>query len=124
MICFDWFFPETARYLALKGADIICHPANLVMPYCQRAMFTRALENQVYTITANRIGKDINGSKDIFFTGESVILDPKGNYLARAKTDSEEIQSVEIEHTIARNKFLNPNNNIFDDRKVNISIEQ
>ncbi len=34
MICFDWFFPESARTLALKGADIIAHPpSNLVMPY-------------------------------------------------------------------------------------------
>lgn len=120
MICFDWFFPETARSLALAGADIICHPANLVMPYCQRAMFARALENQVFTITANRIGKDINGDKDIFFTGESVILDPKGNYLARAKTDSEEIQTVDINPLLARNKFLNPNNNIFADRRVDV----
>ncbi|MEE9543759.1 MAG: nitrilase-related carbon-nitrogen hydrolase, partial [Thermodesulfobacteriota bacterium] len=31
MICFDWLFPEAARALALKGADIICHPSNLVL---------------------------------------------------------------------------------------------
>src|SRR5438552_1844784 len=54
MICYDWIYPEIARTLALKGAQIICHPANLVMPYCQDAMFTRALENHVFTITANR----------------------------------------------------------------------
>ena len=35
MICFDWIFPEVARILALEGADILCHPANLVLTYCQ-----------------------------------------------------------------------------------------
>lgn len=30
MICFDWYYPEAARTLALQGADIICHPSNLI----------------------------------------------------------------------------------------------
>jgi len=34
MICFDWRFPETARTLALSGADLIAHPSNLVLPHC------------------------------------------------------------------------------------------
>ncbi len=34
MICFDWMFPEVTRSLALQGADIICHPSNLVLTYC------------------------------------------------------------------------------------------
>ena len=34
MICFDWFYPEAARTLALQGADIIAHPSNLVLPHC------------------------------------------------------------------------------------------
>ena len=33
LVCFDWFYPEAARTLALKGADILCHPSNLVLPY-------------------------------------------------------------------------------------------
>ncbi|MFX1561609.1 MAG: nitrilase-related carbon-nitrogen hydrolase, partial [Promethearchaeota archaeon] len=45
MICFDWVFPEVARVLTLKGAQIILHPANLVLPYCQDAMITRSIEN-------------------------------------------------------------------------------
>ncbi|SVE10776.1 uncharacterized protein METZ01_LOCUS463630, partial [marine metagenome] len=32
MVCFDWRFPETARSLALEGADLIAHPSNLVLP--------------------------------------------------------------------------------------------
>ena len=56
MICFDWFFPESMRVLALQGAEVVCHPANLVLPFCQDAMITRCLENRVYAITANRTG--------------------------------------------------------------------
>lgn len=120
MICFDWIFPETARSLALQGAQIICHSSNLVMPYCQRAMFTRALENHVFTITANRIGTDVNGGKDISFTGQSVILDPKGNYLAEAGKDTEECRIVEIDAALALDKNINPNNHLFADRRVKI----
>jgi predicted amidohydrolase len=79
MICFDWIFPESARTLALKGAQIIAHPSNLVLSYCQQAMFTRAVENRVFTITANRTGTEINGDKELYFTGKSVIVDTKGN---------------------------------------------
>lgn len=117
MICFDWFFPEAARTLALRGADIICHPSNLVMPYCQTAMFTRALENNVYTITANRIGKDINGENTLEFTGESVIVSPRGEYLSRASKDKEEIVFVNINPELSRNKNINGKNDIFEDRR-------
>ena len=48
MICFDWIFPEVARSLALKGAEIICHPSNLVLPHCPKAMKIRSLENRVF----------------------------------------------------------------------------
>jgi len=117
MVCFDWIFPEAARTLALRGADIICHPSNLVMSYCQNAMFTRALENHVYTITANRTGKDVNGEKGVEFTGESVIVSPKGEYLSRASKDKEELVFVEINPELSRDKNINEKNNLFEDRR-------
>ncbi len=58
MVCFDWFFPESARTLALRGAQIIAHPSNLVLPYCQTAMFARCLENRVFAVTTNRYGAE------------------------------------------------------------------
>ncbi len=63
MVCFDWFFPESARMLALKGAQVICHPSNLVLPYCQTAMVTRCLENRVFAVTCNRTGTEQRGGK-------------------------------------------------------------
>lgn len=117
MICFDWIFPESARTLALKGAQIICHPSNLVMPYCQRAMFTRALENCVFTITANRTGKDLKKDGEIEFTGGSIIYDVKGNLLSNSDEIKEECILTEIEVKKAENKNLNNKNNLFEDRK-------
>jgi len=73
MVCFDWYFPEAARTLALKGADIIAHPSNLVLPHCPEAMKTRALENRVFTITANRVGSDRQGHRSLSFIGRSVM---------------------------------------------------
>jgi len=117
LICFDWIFPETARTLALKGAQILCHPSNLVMPYCQKAMFTRALENQVFTITSNRIGKESNGKQSLWFTGQSVIVSPKGKYLAFGSRRKEECVIAEINPKDALNKKINPSNDLFKDRR-------
>ena len=123
MICFDWIFPESARTLALKGAQIICHPSNLVLSYCQNAMFTRAVENRVFTITANRTGKEHNGGSELYFTGESVIVDPKGNYLARAGKDDECIIITEIDPVRANDKDVTPLNNIFNDRRPELYMD-
>ncbi|MBU1219188.1 acyltransferase [Myxococcota bacterium] len=119
MICFDWVFPESARTLALAGADIIAHPVNLVMPYCQRAMFTRSLENGVFTISANRCGSELWG-KPLVFTGESVFYDPRGTLLARGPEESDEVRILEIDISYARNKNLNLRNGLFEDRRIDL----
>ncbi|MFX1375787.1 MAG: nitrilase-related carbon-nitrogen hydrolase [Promethearchaeota archaeon] len=117
MICFDWIFPETVRTLALLGADIIAHPSNLVLPYCQKAMVTRCLENRVYAITANRIGQEIRG-KDIFeFTGSSQITSYDGTVLSSAPSDQECIGFIEIDANLARDKKLNVYNDLLGDRR-------
>ena len=112
MICFDWIFPEAARSLALQGADIIAHPANLVLPYWQKVAPLRALENRVYIITANRIG--VEG--DLTFTGKSIIVSPKGEIIAEASRTHEELIYADIEPRIARDKNITSRNNIFADR--------
>src|SRR5262245_16808323 len=71
LICFDWRFPEAARVLALQGADVIAHPSNLVFPNAQEAMRVRALENRVYTVTANRTGTERRRGGTVPFTGRS-----------------------------------------------------
>jgi predicted amidohydrolase len=118
MICFDWFFPEVARVLALEGAQVICHPANLVLPWCQDAMRTRSIENRVFSVTANRIGTEKRGNIALTFTGKSQIVTPKGEVLAQASERSESLKVVEVDPAEALDKHVTPNNDLFKDRKV------
>ena len=117
MICFDWFFPETARCLALSGAQIIAHPSNLVLPWCQRAMFARSLENAVFTITCNRIGTEARTDRSLTFTGGSQILNTKGETLASAPTDREVLEIATLDPAQADNKTIAGRNDLFGDRR-------
>lgn len=117
MICFDWIFPEVARTLALRGAQILCHPANLVLPYCQKAMFARSVENGVFTITANRIGAEERAGRRFVFSGNSQILNPQGEPLAQAGRETVEARVAEIEPKAALYKMITPVNHLFHDRR-------
>ena len=110
MVCFDWFFPEAARSLALAGADVIAHPSNLVLPHCPDAMRFRALENGVFTATANRIGTESNGKEDLTFIGRSVICAPDATVLAEASTNTEALILAEINPLVSRDSGLNAYN--------------
>jgi predicted amidohydrolase len=113
MICFDWAFPEVARVLTLKGAQVILHPANLVLPYCQDAMITRSIENSVYTATANRVGTE----RDITFSGNSQITSTNGTRLATASRDNVGISFADIDPLAANDKAITKRNDVITDRR-------
>ena len=117
MICFDWIFPESARSLMLNGAQIIAHPANLVLPWCQQAMLTRSLENRVFTITANRTGYEKNHDVSNNFTGLSQITNTKGERLLQADQDKEFTGIIELETEDADDKSITPSNHLITDRR-------
>ncbi len=118
MICFDWIFPEAARSLALQGAELICHPVNLVLPYCQDAMITRSIENGVYTVTANRVGSEERGGrKRLIFTGKSQVVGPRGEILFRLKEEDGIFQITEIDTSLASEKYITDFNHILNDRR-------
>ena len=120
MICFDWQFPEAARSLALLGAQIICHPSNLVLPWCQEAMKTRSLENRVFSITSNRTGTEFNGTQSEYFTGMSQILSTKGEILIRLNDTEEAVYTVVIDPDAAANKAVTERNNALADRRMDM----
>ncbi len=121
MICFDWIFPETARMLALQGADILCHPSNLIFTLCHQAMLLRCLENRVFAVTCNRTGRDERKpGETLTYTGGSQVVDPRGRLLVRAGDKDPEGQVVEIQPELSRDKDFNKFNNIFRDRRVEI----
>ena len=117
-ICFDWYFSESFRTLALLGADLIAHCTNIVMPYFQRAAFARAIENRVYIATSNRIGTEARDSESFTYTGESVIVNPLGNYLVDAPVDKTGVFTAEIDTKLSRNKKLNDFNDVIADRRT------
>jgi predicted amidohydrolase len=117
MICFDWIFPESARTLALNGAQIIAHPANLVMPYCQNAMITRSIENRVFTVTANRIGKERLKGHHLTFTGQSQMTTPTGDLLYRGPKGKETVHIAQIDPSLALDKKISAENDLFEDRR-------
>jgi predicted amidohydrolase len=123
MICFDWFFPESMRTLALMGADIVCHPSNLVLPYCPSAMPVRCLENRIFSITANRTGtENRNKKQSLTFIGQSLIVSPGGAVLAKAPAEEESLMIVRTDLMQARNKSLNNLNNLFEDRRPDMYL--
>lgn len=122
MVCFDWYFPESARTLASKGAQLIAHPSNLVLPNCPDSMPTRCLENRVFAATANRIGTEDREGIRLSYIGQSQITSVKGEILHRASADNEEIFVEEIDLSAADNKNVTERNHLFNDRRPSFYV--
>jgi len=118
MICFDYMFPELCRVLALKGADLICHPSNLVLHYCQTVMRARSIENRIFTITANRVGCESAAGESLRFIGASQITDVHGHVLLRAGRSRPEVGVVDLPLHEARDKRPTNRNHLFHDRRT------
>ncbi len=116
MICFDWIFPEVIRILALKGAQIVCHPSNLVLPYCQNALLGAAIQNRVFIVTANRVGIE----RGLKFTGMSQIISPNMEVLARSRRTGEEVRVAEIDPKGADSKKVTERNDLWADRRTDL----
>jgi len=113
MICFDYLFPEPWRILAQKGADLICHPSNLLTENAHRCLPGLSLMNRIYIATANRTGTE----GDLAFNGNSVFTDPRGRIMKMASPGQTEIITVEIDTGLSRNKMITLRNHVFDDRR-------
>jgi predicted amidohydrolase len=117
MICFDYIFPEAARALALKGADLLAHPSNLVLEHCQRVMPTRCLENGLFSVTANRFGEDRRPHGSIRFSGRSQIAGPGAEVIHTAPARREQLYFCDIDPGAARKKMVTPLNHLLKDRR-------
>lgn len=117
MVCYDWAFPEAARALTLKGAQVICHPCNLVLSYCQDAMVTRCVENRVFAVSANRYGTDSRPHGKLRFTGKSQIVAPGGRILHRGPAQRTELYVTEIDPSAADDKHVTELCDLISDRR-------
>lgn len=89
-ICYDLRFPELARRLAIEGAEILVVPGEWPKPrqeHWRTLMRARAIENQLFVVAANCCG--MTGKLDFF--GMSMIIDPKGELLAEAGYEQQNI---------------------------------
>lgn len=105
LICHDMTFPEPTRILTLQGADIIAVPTNWprlgeVVP--RYIVNTRAVENFVHVIAADRVGTE----RKARFLGLSKIVNARGMTRASAGIRSEEIIYAEIDISFARIKYM------------------
>jgi predicted amidohydrolase len=118
LVCFDHLFPEAARTLALQGAQVICHPSNLVLPeYGQLTTRVRSIENRVFWVLCNRSGSERRGGRTLRYTGASQITAPDGKVLAAAGQEGESLQVVEIDPARADDKKVTERNDLFADRR-------
>lgn len=107
-ICWDQWFPETARAMAVKGAEILLYPTAIgsepilecdSMPHWRRCMQGHAGSNLMPVMAANRIGEETvtpceeNGgqSSSLVFYGSSFITDATGELVVSASRDKEEV---------------------------------
>ncbi|MEX0306438.1 MAG: carbon-nitrogen hydrolase family protein [Ruegeria sp.] len=90
LICYDAEFPETARHVASKGAELVLVPTALGAQWewvAQCMIPTRAYENGVFIAYANSAGSE----HGMTFLGQSFIATPDGRELARANTQAQMI---------------------------------
>ena len=109
LICWDQWFPEAARLTVLKGAEILFYPTAIGWHPKEKKRFgksqldawitmqiSHAIANGVFVAAVNRTGLEKIGNKKIQFWGNSLIIDPSGNIVARAKSEKEEILICDI----------------------------
>lgn len=100
-ICWDQWFPEAARCMALMGAELIFYPTAIgsepqdaqldSMPHWRRCMMGHAAANLVPVIAANRVGTERIDDSQITFYGSSFLTDCRGELLAQANRTEETI---------------------------------
>jgi predicted amidohydrolase len=104
-ICYDLRFPETARVLALQGADVIAQPST--WPYeadmlAEHFVLVRACENRVFVIVANRPDAEADGH----FMGRSQVVAPSGRRLREGDSDTSSLVTARIDLAEAREKRI------------------
>ena len=130
LVCYDLWFPEAARALALQGADLIAVPTNWVANFRRRpvddhgwtmgnyAAVGVATQNQVFVAAADRIGEE----RGVRFVGCSCVVAPDGSMLAGpAAPDRETLLVVRVDLADAqRAKARTPLNHTLRDRRPDL----
>jgi N-carbamoylputrescine amidase len=127
-ICWDQWFPEAARAMALAGAQCIIYPTAIGSEpadpswdssrHWQRVMQGHAAANIIPVMAANRVGHEKGSTTEITFYGSSFIADHTGEIVAEAGRDSEEVISAEFD--AAAIEALRTSWGLFRDRRPDL----
>jgi len=100
-ICWDQWFPEAARCMALMGAEILFYPTAIgsepkfpevdSKDHWQLCMLGHAACNLIPVVASNRIGKEVADGSEIIFYGSSFIADPLGKKVCEADRTTEDV---------------------------------
>lgn len=125
LVCYDAWFPEAVRTLAMRGAELLCVPANAPddwVPEDQRRggltmlgahAISGANANRVYVACANRVGDG--------YQGRSCVVAPSGGVLGFGDADAEGLVLAEVDVGRARReKRLTPYSHAFGDRNEEV----
>lgn len=113
-ICWDQWFPETARCLVLGGAEVLLYPTAIgtepqfpewdSRDHWQRAMQGHAASNMVPLVASNRVGKEKGKNSEMTFYGSSFITDETGAKVAEADRNSEAVLTHAFDLDAIRNQ--------------------
>lgn len=137
-ICWDQWFPECARSMALLGADILLYPTAIgsepildvdSMPHWRRVMQGHSAANVVPVVAANRVGKEVvipceennDQSSSLTFYGSSFITDATGEIISSADRTSETV--IYAEHDLDEIRQLRMSWGLFRDRRPEMYTE-
>ncbi|HYU16951.1 MAG TPA: N-carbamoylputrescine amidase [Candidatus Acidoferrum sp.] len=106
-ICWDQWFPEAARAMVLRGADLLLYPTAIgsepeapeldTRDPWRRVMIGHAVANACGVVAANRVGREGSGDDAIRFYGSSFIADHRGDLLAELGRDDEGVIAATID---------------------------
>ncbi len=130
-VCWDQWFPEAARIMALKGADVLCYPTAIgsephdetidSRDHWQRTMQGHAAANLTPLVASNRVGREEQNGVSITFYGSSFIAGITGEKLAEAPRAGEAVITAIFD--IEQNRRARVNWGVFRDRRVDLYRE-
>jgi N-carbamoylputrescine amidase len=128
-ICWDQWFPEAARIMALQGAEVLLYPTAIggepdndedfdSSDMWQKALIGHSATNQIPVVASNRIGTEKGLEITNFFYGRSFVADYTGNIIAEGSRDKEEILLATID--LDKAESLRNVWGIFRDRRTDL----
>jgi len=127
-VCWDQWFPETARSMALLGAEVLLYPTAIgsepqdatldSKDHWTRTMQGHAAANMIPLVAANRYGREVGKANTVNFYGSSFIANHTGELLIVAARRGDAVLHAQVDLDVARN--YRQNWGVFRDRRPDL----